>query len=210
VTLHDPRDGRLERRGSLAGSLLRLLLALALVWLGGLLYFIHGLPRQEPDDGGRTDAIVVLTGGAERLEAGLALLVAERAERLFVSGVDRATTARDLEARSDGAAAKFACCVDLGHEAPDTVGNAEETARWMRQNDFSSLRLVTASYHMPRALVLFRAALPDTVGLLAHPVISGNVRVEGWWMHPQTARLLAGEFNKYLVSLLRVRLAGTG
>jgi uncharacterized SAM-binding protein YcdF (DUF218 family) len=209
VTLYDGRDGRLERRGSVIGGVFRLALALALVWLGGLIYFVHELPRAPADDDRRTDAIVVLTGGAERLEAGLALLVADRAERLLVSGVDPATTARDLQSRGDGAAAKFACCVDLGHEAPDTIGNAQETARWMHQHDYDSLRLVTASYHMPRALVLFRTAMP-AIEVVANPVFSGNVAVAGWWHHPQTARLLASEFNKYVVSLLRVRLADIG
>ncbi len=206
MTLHDARDAQPDRRGSLLGGLARLLAALALIWLGGLIYFIQSLPRPGPDDTQATDAIVVLTGGAERLEAGLALLGAERGQRLLISGVDRATTARDLQNRADNAAAKFACCVDLGHEAPDTVGNALETALWVREHGFTSLRLVTASYHMPRSLLLFQETMP-AVRVVPNPVFSSNVDVEGWWHRPYSARVLANEFTKYLLSLLKIRLA---
>ncbi|MEQ9640088.1 MAG: YdcF family protein [Alphaproteobacteria bacterium] len=204
----DSRESRPERRGSPLGGLTRLLLALALAWLGGLIYFIHGLPRPGPDDGSRTDAIVVLTGGAERLEAGLALLAAERGQRLLISGVDPATTARDLEQLSGDKAAQFACCVDLGR-APDTVHNAEETALWVRQHGFESLRLVTANYHMPRALLLFQQTIP-AVRVVPSPVFSGNVDLDGWWHDVYSAQVLANEFTKYLVSLLKARLADLG
>lgn len=209
MSLHDARDSRPDRRGSTLGGMFRLLLALALIWLGGFLYFIYSLPTETSDDGATTDAIVVLTGGAERLEAGLALLVADRGQRLLISGVDPATTARDLQSRGDGAAAQFACCVDLGHEAPDTIGNAQETKLWVDQHGFASLRLVTASYHMPRSLLLFQDVMP-AVRIVPNPVFSGNVPVERWWHDLYAARVLASEFNKYVVSLLRVRLAGIG
>jgi uncharacterized SAM-binding protein YcdF (DUF218 family) len=210
----DSREARLERSDSgartpLLPSLLRLVLGLALVWLGGFLYFVGDLPRREPDSARHTDAIVVLTGGADRLDTGLALLLQGRAERLLVSGVDRATTETALLARTNVAPEKFACCVELGHDAADTDGNAVEAALWMRQAGYTSLRLVTASYHMPRALLLFQHQMPE-IEIVENPVFPSHVRVDDWWRWPNTARLLAGEFNKYLVSLLRVRLAGGG
>ena len=177
-------------------------LAVVLLALGaGFAGFLDRVPRRVEDAATRTDAIVVLTGGSERLPAGLALLEAGLADRLFVSGVYSGVdvaTILDLDAQTP---ATLACCIDLGHDARHTVGNARETALWMAAGGRVSLRLVTAAYHMPRSLVLFRRAMPETA-IVPHPVFPGGVRIGAWWRHPPTFVLLAGEYAKYLVSLV--------
>ncbi len=183
------------------------LIALAALWFGGFLQFVSALPAEPADDGRYTDAIVVLTGGTVRIAEGLDLLEAGRAKRMLISGVDRGTGLADLRRRSGAKAETFACCVALGHEALDTKGNAVETAIWMREEGLRSLRLVTANYHMPRGLLYFQNRLPD-IDILAHPVFPDAVRLGTWWRHSGTARLLADEFNKYLLALVTVRLAG--
>ena len=97
------------------------------------------------------------------------------------------------------------CCIELGHDAADTVGNARETAAWAKAGNYRSLRLVTSDYHMPRSLAVFRRAMPH-IDLIAHPVFSDSVHMESWWRSPGTAGLLASEFNKFLI----VRLSGLG
>jgi len=187
-----------------AGTLL--LVALGL-WFGGFLYFALTLPGPM-EDAAETDGIVVLTGGANRLDAGLDLLIRGQARMLLISGVDRQTTAAHLQARSSAAPEKFACCVAIGHEAQDTSGNAVEASLWAKRNGFRSLRIVTAGYHMPRSLLLFRAQMPD-IEILSHPVFPEHVKQDDWWRWPGTAKLLAVEYNKYLWSLFGVRLAGS-
>lgn len=196
--------------GSKSSSWWRLATALAALlalWFGGFLQFVSSLPTQASDDGRETDAIVVLTGGAARIDEGLRLLEAGRAERVLISGVDRGIGLADLRRHSTAAATTFACCVSLGHEAADTQGNAIEAAIWMREAGYKSLRLVTASYHMPRGLLFFDNRMPD-IEVLAHPVFPPAVHLEEWWRYPATARLIADEFNKYILGLLTVRLAG--
>ncbi len=166
------------------------------------MWFSQQIPRQVENPGAVTDAIVVLTGGAERLRTGLELLAAERASKLFISGVYSGVDVAEILRVSRRAPEEIACCIELGHSAADTAGNAEETARWMAVEGFRSLRLVTASYHMPRSLAEFRRAMPGVV-LVAHPVFTDNVHIEQWWRWPGTARLIASEFTKYLVSVLR-------
>ena len=199
-----------ERQGS-GLSLVRLVfgaaLALFFVWLGGLIAFAEGLPRAVEQVGRKTDAIVVLTGGAERLKAGVQLLVEGGARKMLISGVDPATTAAMLQIGGAPEAELFRCCVDLGYEARNTEGNAIETALWVRRDGYRSLRLVTASYHMPRSLLLFRQAMPG-VEMVANPVFPEHVKQEHWWLYPGTARLFAMEYSKYVVSLIRVRLTG--
>lgn len=206
-----------ERRGggpSLLRLLLRLCFVLAFLWLGGLIAYAAGLPQQAATEVRttelrKTDGIVVLTGGTERLDAGLKLLIEGNARKLLISGVDPATTADALQARSSQAPELFRCCVDLGHQAQDTVGNAIEAALWTERENYRSIRMVTAAYHMPRSLLLFREAMPD-VEVIANPVFPEHVKLRRWWLYPGTARLLALEYSKYLVSLVRVRLSGGG
>ena len=181
--------------------------ALACLWLGGFLYFVASLPTAVDDPDGATDAIIVLTGGADRLEAGAHLLAEGKAKMLLISGVDRTVTQDELQQRSQLSAETFACCVKLGREAPDTEGNAIEAELWMRRAGFTSLRLVTASYHMPRSLLAFRHTLKG-VRVVAHPVFPEHVKIAEWWRYPGTAKLLTAEFAKYLVSLIATRLAG--
>ena len=103
---------------------------------------------------------------------------------------------------SQQAPAAVECCIVLGYAADDTRGNAAETAAWLRQESYSSFRLVTANYHMPRSLLEFRRALPNA-DIVPHPVAPTNVHVEEWWRWPGTTILLVTEYNKYLVALLR-------
>ncbi len=196
---------RLRRRrwGSrFAGAVLALALAAVAGWSAGFVWFMGQIPRQVEDPIAVTDAIVVLTGGAGRLGEGLALLAEGRASKLFVSGVYRGVDVAEILRLSRRAPGALECCVELGHSATDTEGNARETAAWMAAEGFTSLRLVTASYHMPRGAAEFRQAMPG-VRVVPHPVVSEHVRIDAWWRSPGTATLLAGEYVKYLFTRLR-------
>jgi uncharacterized SAM-binding protein YcdF (DUF218 family) len=179
----------------------------ALAWLGGLVWFAGTIPREPPAAGSpeaerHTDAIIVLTGGSERLEVGLELLAAGRASKLFVSGVYHSVDVRALLRLSRQKPAEAECCIVLGYAADNTVGNAAETAAWMRAEHYTSLRLVTANYHLRRSLLEFRRALPG-VDIVPHPVVPANVRVADWWLWRHTTGLIITEYNKYLVALVR-------
>ncbi len=178
-------------------------LVLGLIGWGAGFTWFAGRAAEPTMDGDRsTDAIVVLTGGSKRLTTGLTLLAEDRAEKLFVSGVYRGVDVQELLRISQQAPAAVECCIVLGYAADDTRGNAAETAAWLRQERYSSFRLVTANYHMPRSLLEFRRALPNA-DIVPHPVAPTNVHVEEWWRWPGTTILLVTEYNKYLVALLR-------
>jgi uncharacterized SAM-binding protein YcdF (DUF218 family) len=99
----------------------------------------------------------------------------------------------------------FDCCVDLDHSALNTIGNAIETRRWVRERGFSSLIVVTSDFHMPRAMAELAHQLPG-VALVPFPVTSDRVRIESWWSSPPTARLLFSEYLKYIVAVARIRV----
>jgi uncharacterized SAM-binding protein YcdF (DUF218 family) len=192
-------------------ALLRLVFLLAIAWLTGLVLFIARLPESVEQPERHTDAIVVPTGGSERLQEGIRLLIHGAAGKLFVSGVNVDTKTADLLASLPADAEKppatlVDCCIVVGHVADSTMGNATETAAWMKAQGFHSLRLVTADYHMPRSLLEFRRAMPD-VEILINPVFPDQVHRESWWRSPGTASLLFGEYDKYLLALARSLIA---
>jgi len=174
--------------------------ALAILWSAGLAGYAAALPRHIADRSSHTDAIIVPTGGYGRLLAGLELLRAGRAERLFISGVYDGVKLSNFIGQS--VADVDICCVDIGHGADDTFENASESAVWMAGRGYRSLRLVTGNYHMPRAILEFRRAMPD-VKLVANPTFPQHVKVDEWWRYRGTAGLIASEYAKYLLALIR-------
>lgn len=197
--------GRTVRRRRLAFELaLALLGAAAVAWAFGLVAFVRAIPESVEDADTPTDAIVVLTGGAERLATGLKLLAAGKADAVFVSGVNPNVGVRQVVQAAGGGAdlERLAPRIEAGHGARDTAGNAAETAAWMRQRGWRSLRLVTASYHMPRSRFEFANALPE-VKIIAHPVFPLPPSKGGWWRHPDVVLLIVGEYHKLILSWLR-------
>jgi uncharacterized SAM-binding protein YcdF (DUF218 family) len=179
-----------------------LVLVLAAAWLVGLWRFTASLPREIADPDRPTDAIVVLTGGSQRVEGGLRLLAEGKAKKLFISGVYRGVDVAELLRISRQSPDPVACCVALGHAADNTVGNARETAQWMASEGFHSLRLVTASYHMPRSMLEFSRAMPDLV-IIPNPVFPEFLQETPWWHSRTGVLLIAGEYTKYLVAMVR-------
>ncbi len=106
-------------------------IVLFVLWIIGLLWFATVLPREVGSAKRQTDAIVVLTGGSGRLDAGLELLAARRAPKLFVSGVYRGVDVTMLLEVSKQSPGDIECCIEIGHSADDTAGNADETTAWI-------------------------------------------------------------------------------
>ena len=160
--------------------------AILLVYLLGYALFAVLLPR--PADDRPTDAIIVLTGGAKRIERGLGLMERKLAKRMLVSGVARTVRPEELAAQYRADEALFRCCVDLGRESVDTRSNAEEVARWMERHKFRTMRLVTTDWHMPRARFELSRRLGGDVEVIGDAVES----------NPSFGQLFT-EYNKYLL-----------
>jgi uncharacterized SAM-binding protein YcdF (DUF218 family) len=180
------------------------LCAVGVAVCAGFLAFVNAIERYERAPIARADAMVVLTGGAQRVSDAVDLLAKGYAGRLLITGVNERTSREEIARSNPGQKALFACCVDLDYRARNTIGNAIETRRWLRDHSFDSVIVVTSSYHMPRTLVEFENAIP-AVAKVPYAVVSDAVQTEGWWRSPGTARLLASEYAKFLVVWLRTR-----
>jgi uncharacterized SAM-binding protein YcdF (DUF218 family) len=182
-----------------------------LIWATGLLAFAARVDRLTPaDDPAPVDGIVALTGGSgERISAAVRLLEDGKAKRLLISGVGQHVTRGELQTIVGAAKPVFDCCVDLGFQAANTLGNARETAAWTRAHGFKTLILVTADYHMPRARLELHAALPEAT-IETYPVATTELRTGDWWKTGAGAERMILEYCKYLAVLARETLLDLG
>ena len=175
----------------------------AALFLGGFALFATHVGRMStPENPPAADAIIVLTGGQARLDAALGLLKSGKGERLLISGVHTSTSSKMLQAATGGDKALFSCCVDIDRAALDTIGNAEESAKWVRSHAYGKVILVTNNYHMPRSL-LEMSRLLDSEEVEPYPVVNSKLDNGGWMMRPDALRVLFTEYNKYLAALVR-------
>lgn len=176
-----------------------IIILLLMTWLGGLFWYVGQLSEKDMDMITKTDAIVVLTGGKNRLDVAGALLEEKFSEKLYVSGVDEKVTREQLITLIGVDQQLAECCIESGKEAIDTVGNAIETLTWVSENNIKSVRVVTSLEHMPRAMVEFRRYMPE-IKFIEHPV--------GTW-RPDNINYfnLSQEYSKYMISLLRARIS---
>ena len=107
---------------------------------------------------------------------------------MLISGVDRSVRPAELAAQYDRPERLFSCCITLGREAIDTRSNAIETAHWLERRDFRTVRLITTDWHMRRAALELRQAVPDKLTIIYDAVPSRP-----------SFRMLMREYNKYLL-----------
>ena len=166
-----------------------------LLILYGLGFALFGVTLGKPAKAkvANTDGIVVITGGAGRIEHGVEVLSEGKGKRLLVAGADPSVTKADLVHRLGGKKKLFQCCVDLGSESVDTRSNAEETLRWMERQHFRSVRLITSDWHMRRARYEFTRVLGNR-----YVIVDDGVRTEPSFI------ILFAEYNKYLLRRIAV------
>jgi uncharacterized SAM-binding protein YcdF (DUF218 family) len=181
---------------------------LLLLWAASVVWFALHITNYSLDENTRADAIVVLTGGGGRVEYGLDLLAHGRGKALFISGVSKDVPMGDLINKAPMGIRELLGVatlgrITLGHDATNTIGNAEESAQWVVKRKYKTVLLVTADYHMPRALVEFKAEVPPHVNLLPAVVKTHDYR-DLAWIHDTTLRsLILSEFHKLVAAKLR-------
>ncbi|MEE2526001.1 YdcF family protein [Hyphobacterium sp. HN65] len=184
-------------------------------WLRGLAFLIvFGLmagfagyaghvSALETPAGLRADGIIVLTGGEGRLQRAVQLLEDGAGDRLLVSGVNPSVSGEALRNSASIDRDLFDCCIDLGREATDTVGNAREAVAWAEEHGFDRLIIVTSDYHIPRSILELRALMPERE-LIAYPVASPRP-----WENATAARRWALEYLKFSAVFVRELARGS-
>ena len=162
----------------------RSITSILLIWMLGFAWFALLLPQPAPI--AQTGAVVVLTGGANRIDRGLEILKSGKSKKMLISGVDRDVKPRELAAQYPGSAKYFTCCIALGFQSVDTRSNALETAAWVKRKKVTSIRLVTHDWHMRRARFELDRALPNNIAV-TNDAVSTHASLS----------VLFKEYNKY-------------
>lgn len=209
--VHVSKDGfirhwlkRLRRRiPPVAVVLFSLIVALG---IGFVIFSEHVSNLQAPPADQKADAIIVLTGGKSRIEVALELLAEKRGERLLISGVHPSTKREALQRVTRTDPALFACCVDLDRTALNTIGNAVESAKWIKQHNYKRIFIVTNNYHIPRSILELSRQVGN-VELLPYPVINSDLKNNNWMRQGDTLRVLFTEYVKYIGALAHISLS---
>lgn len=185
-------------------SFIILLLILSFLW------FLSQVPRANPNSElKKVNSIIVLTGGSNRIDSGILLLKKGFAENLFVSGADRGVTINKM-LRASGfedsdivEMEEIREKIFIGYEADDTKTNAKEVKAWLDKRKKDSIYLVTANYHMPRSLLIFKNYLPDTE-IIPYPAFPDNFKMNGWLFHNKSRNIVIAEYMKYMATISKL------
>jgi uncharacterized SAM-binding protein YcdF (DUF218 family) len=209
--------GRFKGQGAPRGNggasmIRRMLIALGLgmltsvlLFMAGFVLFLNSLTRVDAGHMPKADAIVALTGGAERISDAVDWLKGGRGQRLLISGVAHDVTRERLAQKAPQVRDLIHCCIDLGHAAQNTVGNAKETRHWVTSHGYRSIIVVTSNYHMPRAIIELERQLPG-IALVRAPVVTDKLKAMDFWTNPSLLRTIGTEYAKFVVAYVRAGL----
>ena len=172
---------------------------------GGFLRFADAVAGLTPAEKPKADAVVVLTGGTQRIDQAVNLLETGTGQRLLISGVHPDTSAARIREMTRAPQSLFVCCVDLGYDAIDTVGNALETAKWVRAHNYRRVLVVTSNYHMPRSLLELHRIDPETQ-YVGYPIVYTDLKSENWMAMPEVVKAMLSEYVKLVGATIRAHL----
>lgn len=174
--------------------LLLVVAGLVALWLGACaILFVW--PPAESSPPAHADAIVMLSGDRERLPEALALVQRGIAPVLALSSVQQHTprweAARRLCSAKRYASARVIC---FDAEPYSTRGEAETVSRLAELKGWRSIVVVSSTYHLTRASLLFHRCFRGRLSFVGAPTV--------WWRLPLD---WASETGKLLVQLTAER-----
>lgn len=205
LSIHPEQKGWFRRKGPLRRALRYIGYTVILITaavLGGFLWFANEVTSLKTPDGVKADAIVVLTGGYQRIDQAVGLLRDKAGQRLLISGAHPSASPGSIRRATQASPDLFKCCVDIGYEAIDTIGNANEITRWISDHGYKSVLVVTNNYHMPRSLLELRRRDHRTQ-FIPYPVINADLTRKAWFIEPDVLRLMLAEYAKMAAASFR-------
>lgn len=173
-----------------------LILMAAAGFIGGFALFLKNLPTPDgnipPLLNNQIEALSVFTGSAGRIQTGLGYLQKGFKGPVLITGVHMSVVMDDLEGISilEETQKKR---ITLDYTAQTTRDNVYVTSQWAAQNKKQHIGVVTAYYHLPRSLLLFKQ---QGAGLAVYPIP----------VFPQETnwQVLFKEYSKLVAAYLRL------
>lgn len=189
------------QHSSIKNKALLFVVILCSMWaIGGVAYAYFTINYTNKPIHTKNDAIVVLTGGAHRINTAFSMLLKGNASHLFISGVYEGNSLEVLVSASslndkDKNNIRHHCCITLDYEAHTTVQNAMESIKWLTKHHFKNVIIVTSDYHILRTELLFQHLAPKNITFQYYGVASYSNKFEySYWQNIFT------EYHKMLVT----------
>lgn len=183
----------------------RLFTLICAAWLFSFVFFLWQINSFRQVVLTKPEAIVVLTGGSNRIEEGLDIMSKYGCQNLFISGVNRDVSRHDILGRIQKNSNVRECDLELGYTARNTHENAQEVITWLKRRQYKNIVLVTAHYHLPRSLLEFKAMAPELeiTPYAVYPNLEYKTDTDST---NKRIFLVLREFHKYLFVWIRTSL----
>ena len=167
---------------------------IALVWGIGFCGFCYYAITLKYSADTPVEAVVALTGGADRIQTAVQKMNERGLNKLLISGVNKTVPPQEMLKQLQIPAA---CQPTLGYWAENTAQNAVEVSDWVLENNFRSILLVTSFYHMPRAMFEILKHNESLV-IVPYPVFPKSFNNSVEWVRTKYAWFLFLEYNKFI------------
>lgn len=96
----------------------------------------------------------------------------------------------------------------IGDGVSSTYDEAKATKRFMRQNGYKSILLVTSKWHSKRAYLTFKSAFKnDGIKVIVHPSKYDTFNPDAWWKNEIDAKEVFGEYVRFIYYILTFRIS---
>ena len=147
----------------------------------------------------KVNNVVILTGNKGRLQAGLNLMESNINSRMLISGVAKGVKHSDIITNVNIENNR----IRLGYNANNTLGNAIETANWVKEYNINNFILITDNWHMQRTLLLFNSLMPN-IEILPYALNSISSDIKDYLKFNNKTFLIFKEHLKFLISHIQV------
>lgn len=147
----------------------------------------------------KSDAIVVLTGGANRIQTAFSLMDKNLGDRLLITGVNSQTSKSAIFSALNRDVKNSKIEVDIDRLALDTIGNAKETALWAKNHGYKKIIVVTSDFHLSRSLLELKLAMPN-VELIPYPAFANRIKNSDQYLRSNLK-----EYGKLVAATLRIQ-----
>ncbi|WNS82360.1 YdcF family protein [Domibacillus sp. DTU_2020_1001157_1_SI_ALB_TIR_016] len=157
----------------------------AFLWKAGSFLTVEEKPK-------RSDAIVVLSPGTERIAAGVRLWKDGYGDDIVLSRANTGTFTVQ-EAAALGVPEEHVIAEEQAHS---TYTNATYTKELLQHRGSTSAIIVTSDYHMRRTKFIFEKVFRDSDISLSYAPTPSRYTLSDWWNDEESKRMVWKEYAK--------------
>ncbi len=192
IRLGAPRKKKWGRRAATA-------LILILVAAGAVPHLLA--QGEAPSPGKAADAILVLTGGENRIAEGFRAWKGGKGNELFILGAGRNATLSGILPEGEAVSPDEFPRIHIEGWSANTLENAFSAKSAVVSRGYRDVILVTSDYHVPRSRLVLRKVLPPHVSISVIPVGSDWTRKGAWRRLPRLFLVEGWKYWGYLFLL---------